>query len=63
MTVFNKIDFASGADDNGHYWEFSQPVPDRVKPAWTVRVTKRELYELFLAILTEFTRMPLNRGK
>jgi hypothetical protein len=59
MSVFKKIDFAGGADEGGLYWEFSEPVPSRVKPSWCVRLTKDELWELFLTLLWEFTRMPL----
>jgi hypothetical protein len=59
MTVFKKIDFASGANrEDGRYWEFSEPVPAWTKPSWTVRVNKAELHELFLAMLQEFTRIP-----
>jgi hypothetical protein len=62
MKVFDKIGFVSGADDNGPYWEFEEPNTENkygFKPAWTVRLTKGELYELFLTILVEFTRLPL----
>jgi hypothetical protein len=64
MSVFDKIGFVSGADENGHYWEFEEPNQDNkyhFKPSWIVRLTRDELYELFLTILTEFTRMPIKR--
>jgi hypothetical protein len=66
MTVFDKIGFVAGATDGEHYWEFEEPNKDNkyhFKPSWTVRLTREELYELFLTILTEFTRMPLNRDE
>lgn len=61
-SVFFKISFASGADKYGAYWEFCESNTENkwgFKPAWTVRLRKHELHELFLAILGEFTRMPL----
>jgi len=68
MTVFNKITLAAGGDENGHYWDLEDAQGEiswshlghgRI-PRWSVRLSRAELYELFLTILGEFTRMPLN---
>lgn len=46
MSLYEKISFASGCDENGPFYEISQSVKSYQVPIWSIKLNLNDLMEL-----------------